>query len=134
MPPFAILFVQHGLKTCFLWNLADKGSINIHTLRFLWCHVQTEMPQTETIRLMVSAIYFVAVCFPKMSETRPFLNKDLKFFLGSIVSRITGSRVVWIQGLYRSWKTWKVMEFKNFIFQAWKVMKFNCRSWKVMEN
>jgi len=26
----------------------------------------------------------------------------------------------------RSWKTWKVMEFKNFIFQAW--------SWKAMEN
>lgn len=46
------------------------------------------MPQTEMICLMVSAIYFVAVCFPKMSETRPFLNKDLKFFLGSIVSRI----------------------------------------------
>ena len=24
------------------------------------------------------------------------------------------------------------MEFKNFVFQAWKVMKFNCRSLKVM--
>ena len=43
------------------------------------------MPLTEMIHLMVSAIYFVGVC--KMSETRPFLNKDLKFFLGSIVSR-----------------------------------------------
>ena len=32
----------------------------------------------------------------------------------------------------RSWKTWKVMEFRNFIFQAWKVMEFNCRG--VMEN
>ena len=32
------------------------------------------------------------------------------------------------QGSYRSWKTWKVMEFQNFIFQAWKVMEFNCRS------
>ena len=31
-------------------------------------------------------------------------------------------------------KTWKVMEFKNFIFQAWKIMEFNCRSLKVMEN
>ena len=38
------------------------------------------------------------------------------------------------QGSYRSWKTWKVMEFQNFIFQAWKVMEFNCRSWKVMES
>ena len=38
------------------------------------------------------------------------------------------------QGLYRSWKTWKVMEFKHFIFQAWKVMEFNSRSLKVMEN
>ena len=31
---------------------------------------------------------------------------------------------VW-QGLYMSWKTWKVMEFKHFIFQAWKVVKIN---------
>ena len=38
------------------------------------------------------------------------------------------------QGSYRSWKTWKVMEFYNFIFQAWKVLKFGCGSWKVMEN
>ena len=30
-----------------------------------------------------------------------------------------------IQGLYRSWKTWKVIEFKYFSFQAWKVMEFN---------
>ncbi|XP_074621271.1 uncharacterized protein LOC141879850 isoform X2 [Acropora palmata] len=28
-------------------------------------------------------------------------------------------------GLYRSWKTWKVMEFKYFSFQAWKVMENN---------
>ena len=26
----------------------------------------------------------------------------------------------------------KVMEFKNFIFQAWRVMEFNCGSLKVM--
>ena len=29
------------------------------------------------------------------------------------------------QGSYGSWKTWKVMEFKYYIFQAWKVMQFN---------
>ena len=28
----------------------------------------------------------------------------------------------------------KVMEFYNFIFMAWKVIEFNCRSLKVMEN
>ena len=39
-----------------------------------------------------------------------------------------------VQGSYRSWKTWKVMEFYNFILQAWKVLKFKCASWKVMEN
>ena len=39
-----------------------------------------------------------------------------------------------IQGSYRSWKTWKVMEFKYFSFQAWKVMEFNCWLWKGMEN
>ena len=40
------------------------------------------------------------------------------------------------QGSYRSWKTWKVMEFYNFIFLAWKVMvmEFLCGSWKVTEN
>ena len=38
------------------------------------------------------------------------------------------------QGSYRSWKTWKVMEFQNFIFRAWKVMEFNCRFLKFMES
>ena len=33
-----------------------------------------------------------------------------------------------------SWKTWKVMKFNNFIFQAWKVMEFHCSLWKVVEN
>ena len=28
------------------------------------------------------------------------------------------------QGSYRPWKSWKVMEFKNFIFKSWKVMEF----------
>ena len=26
------------------------------------------------------------------------------------------------------------MEFKNFVFKAWKVMEFHCRPLKVMEN
>jgi len=38
-----------------------------------------------------------------------------------------------VQGFYKSLKTWKVTEFKNVIFQAWKVMEFYCWSWKVME-
>ena len=28
-----------------------------------------------------------------------------------------------LQGFYRSWKTWKVIEFKHFTFQTWKVME-----------
>ena len=31
-------------------------------------------------------------------------------------------------------ESWKVMEFKNLIFQAWKVIELNCQSLKVMEN
>ena len=30
------------------------------------------------------------------------------------------------QGLFGSWKTWKVVKFYNFIFQAWKVLKMQC--------
>ena len=37
------------------------------------------------------------------------------------------------QGLYRAWKSWKVLEFQEIIFQAWKVLEFWCRSWKVLE-
>ena len=33
---------------------------------------------------------------------------------------------------YRSWKTWKVAEFYNFVFQAWKFMKQKFGSWKVI--
>ena len=36
------------------------------------------------------------------------------------------------QGSYGSWKTWKVMEFWKIIFQAWKVMDFSIRSWKIL--
>ena len=53
----------------------------------------------------------------------------LKLNVGTLISEI-----MFNQGSYRSWKTWKVMELKYFSFQAWKVMEFNCRSWKVMEN
>ena len=35
---------------------------------------------------------------------------------------------------YGSWKTWKVMEVCDFVFQAWKVMDFNCGTWKYMGN
>ena len=38
-----------------------------------------------------------------------------------------------IQGSYRSWKTWKVIKFNNFISQAGKVIEFNCWSCKVLE-
>ena len=40
-------------------------------------------------------------------------------------------KITFIQDSYRSWKTWKVMKFKNFIFQAWEVLEFNCWSWKI---
>ena len=40
------------------------------------------------------------------------------------------NRCLNIVGLYGSWKTWKVMEFSNFIFQAWSVLKFRFGSWK----
>ena len=40
------------------------------------------------------------------------------------------------QGSYRSWKTWKVKEFKCFSFQAWKVVGFNNvghgKSWEII--
>ena len=49
----------------------------------------------------------------------------------SIESAVSVSTV---QGSYRSLKTWKVMEFLKFVFQAWKVMGFWFGSWKVMEN
>ena len=37
------------------------------------------------------------------------------------------------QGLYGSWKTWKVLEFYYGIFQDWKVLEKGHWSWKVLE-
>jgi len=34
---------------------------------------------------------------------------------------------------YMLWKTWKVIESYDFSFEALKVMKLKCGSWKVME-
>ena len=57
----------------------------------------------------------------------PHMHGEMAMFLAEVVSTLQ-------QGSYSSWKTWKVMEFYNFIFQAWKVLKFTFGSWKVMEN
>ena len=38
-----------------------------------------------------------------------------------------------IQGSYGSWKTWKVLEFYNGIFQDWKVLEKGHWAWKVLE-
>ena len=38
------------------------------------------------------------------------------------------------QGSYRSWKTWKVMEFKNFIStpgKSWNLIVDPLKSWKI---
>ena len=45
-----------------------------------------------------------------------------------------GNKLLLSQGPHGPWKIWKVMEFKNCIFQVWKVTEFNCQSVKVMEN
>ena len=45
-----------------------------------------------------------------------------------------GTIVTTVRVFYRSWRTWKVVEFKDFILQAWKVMEFNSWSSKVIEN
>ena len=64
------------------------------------------------------------------------LSLHLKLYHDLDVRYLEGQLFVidlWLsQGSYRSWKTWKVMEFKYFSFQAWKVMEFNF--WKGMEN
>ena len=51
--------------------------------------------------------------------------ETLFFFWSTIPQEMTRGCLI-SQGSYRSWKTWKVMEFHNFIFQAWKVMEFRC--------
>ena len=38
-----------------------------------------------------------------------------------------------IQGLNGSWKSWKVLEFHFGIFQDWKVLENDYKSWKVRE-
>ena len=41
------------------------------------------------------------------------------------------------QGSYRPWEIWKVMEFYNFIFQAWKVMELRMghgKSWNFIRS
>ena len=43
------------------------------------------------------------------------------------------SKAVYMQGLYGSWKTWKVLEFYYGIFQDWKVLEKGHWSWKVLE-
>ena len=82
--PFCTTWTKDVLSLQFGWQGQYQHP---HTQVFLVSRTNRNASNWDDT-LTVSAIYFVAVCFPKMSETRPFLNKDFKFFLGSIVSRI----------------------------------------------
>ena len=99
---------------------------------------------------------FYFCCFFFMVESKLLLGKEFncghclsQFFFSlwpcskecynATVNFVCSSTFCWVectnhkppcQGSYRSWKTWKVMEFYNFIFQAWKVLKFWCGLWK----
>ena len=66
------------------------------------------------------------------NEDFPALPGSNTFKSGSVSNSFPHQCV--FQGSHGSGKTRKVMKLKNFIFQAWKAMKFNCRSWKLMEN
>ena len=43
-----------------------------------------------------------------------------------------GTGQVCYLGFVQVMENLEVMKFTNFIFQAWKVMEFNCQSWKVI--
>jgi len=81
----------------------------------------------------------------KLRETTNFFveimnsKRQVKWKHGH-VEQIRVYRYTKTQGFYRSWKTWKVMKFKNFIFPKFNfsglgihgILK-NYRSLKVME-
>ena len=48
------------------------------------------------------------------------------FGSGLSLEAINSGTFIKRQGFYRSWKTWKVMKFRSFIFQALKVIEINC--------
>ena len=70
--------------------------------------------------IFIANIYIYYPCFSK--------DKSHKHFTCPCVNFICP----W-QGSYGSWKSWKVMEFDNCKFQAWKVLDFQVKSLKVME-
>ena len=66
----------------------------------------------------------------KTCEVFPWATQSCAIRLKALIQ----VRLKYPRGLYRSQKTWKVIKSKNFIFPAWRVMQFNCRSsWKVMK-
>ena len=69
-----------------IW-LTRAGSTSTHS-GFSDVTYEQKCLKLRRYALMVSAVYFVSACFKKMSRRRLFLNKDLKFFVGSIISRI----------------------------------------------
>ena len=60
-----------------------------------------------------------------LMEARLPLDKVQKFI--EIITDFLKRKKVTLQGSYRSWK---VMEFYNFTFQAWKLIEFRWGSWK----
>ena len=75
-------------------------------------------------------ILFLKVLFFFRSHYNNYYCKGLSesFFVSqcNLTNKLTG--------LVRVIEIWTVMEFCNLVFQAWKVVDFNCGLWKVIGN
>ena len=72
------------------------------------------------------------VCFHK-SQCCLFCLFKVKILINTSFLEISVWENRLIQGSYRSWKTWKVLEFYYGLFQDWKVLEKGHWSWKVLE-
>ena len=113
IPDFGIRNTTQGIQNAFNdWNPESKSH---------WERIQNEYLESG-IHGVESRIQ-TCLGFPYIGR-QELLLQCLPSWVQWPSNCLSRNLFVTSQGSYRPWKSWKVMEFKNFIFKSWKVMEF----------
>ena len=112
-------------KEVLWWSTFSQWSIfSFHSLVYtLWKFPDLLLSFTTWPPVLEKLKGGAGVCIVGLSDLRFYLYAAFYPFIG-----MRAGLSCFLIRSYRSWKTCKVMKFKHFLFQTWKVMECNSQS------
>ena len=126
------LLLLFSIKITALTFLARKSKLELSGMSFLRkrekkIEFKSSNRSRPRIQILMSVTWLSARC---SDENKNCWTVEVVSICPVYYAKGTGQ--VCYSGFVQVMENLEVMKFTNFVFQTWKVMEFNCRSWKVI--